>query len=583
MEIRKRNGESVPFQQEKIFNAMKKAFDGQGMEIGSRELNEILAAVLDNLAAAAPLTVERVQDEVERTLMERGYYEVAKAYILYREKRSALRRVRHTIAQTVGDNSLDEVLRRIQMDFTEEVYSLAALQMKFESFCRPGMTEDERAEALTKAAVELTTAEAPKWEFIAARLLNHSFRCRNAQEWEGRGVGDLYGRLRYLTDKGLYGDYILAHYTHEEIAMAEGFLCPERDELFTYSGLDLLLKRYVIQSRSRVPQETPQEMFLGIALHLAMNEGSDRMGWVKRFYDMNNFWIPEEINLSQDVKDYPRLLSAERSAYDKILSFLVFLDSIQTANLPNIGAYITANEVNLCLSIQAFQECVHSQSYSYMLDTICSPVERNDILYQWKTDEHLLRRNTFIGDCYNEFQERKDAPTLLRVMMANYILEGIYFYSGFMFFYNLSRNGKMPGSAQEIRYINRDENTHLWLFRNIITELQKEQPELFTAESVQALREMMCEGVEQEIAWGHYVIGDDIPGLNRQMISDYIRYLGNLRWTSLGYPALYPGFESEPESMEWVSQYADANMVKTDFFEARSTAYAKSTALIDDL
>ena len=141
-------------------------------------------------------------------------------------------------------------------------------------------------------------------------------------------------------------------------------------------------------------------------------------------------WIPEEINLSQDVKDYPRLLSAERSAYDKILSFLVFLDSIQTANLPNIGAYITANEVNLCLSIQAFQECVHSQSYSYMLDTICSPVERNDILYQWKTDEHLLRRNTFIGDCYNEFQERKDAPTLLRVMMANYILEGIYFYSG---------------------------------------------------------------------------------------------------------------------------------------------------------
>lgn len=94
---------------------------------------------------------------------------------------------------------------------------------------------------------------------------------------------------------------------------------------------------------------------------------------------------------------------------------------------------------------------------------------------------------------------------------------------------------------------------------------------------------MMREGVEQEIAWGHYVIGDDIPGLNRQMISDYIRYLGNLRWTSLGYPALYPGFESEPESMGWVSQYADANMVKTDFFEARSTAYAKSTALIDDL
>ena len=118
-----------------------------------------------------------------------------------------------------------------------------------------------------------------------------------------------------------------------------------------------------------------------------------------------------------------------------------------------------------------------------------------EILYQWKTDEHLLRRNTFIGDCYNEFQKKKDARTLVRVLMANYILEGIYFYSGFMFFYNLSRNGKMPGSAQEIRYINRDENTHLWLFRNIITELRKEEPELFDEQTVAAMRELLKEGV----------------------------------------------------------------------------------------
>ena len=310
-----------------------------------------------------------------------------------------------------------------------------------------------------------------------------------------------------------------------------------------------------------------------------------RYGWVSDWYrqSMNNFWIPEEINLTQDTKDYPNLTEAERTAYDKILSFLVFLDSIQTANLPNIGEYITANEVNLCLSIQTFQECVHSQSYSYMLDTICSPVERNDILYQWKTDEHLLRRNTFIGDLYNEFQNQKDAKTLLKVMMANYILEGIYFYSGFMFFYNLSRNGKMPGSAQEIRYINRDENTHLWLFRNILLELQKEQPELFDEKTVATLKAMLEEGVRQEIEWGHYVIGDNIPGLTRQMVTDYIRYLGNLRWTGLGFGPLFPDNQTEPDSMKWVSQYSNANMVKTDFFEAKSTAYAKSTALVDDL
>ena len=310
-----------------------------------------------------------------------------------------------------------------------------------------------------------------------------------------------------------------------------------------------------------------------------------KYSWVSDWYRqaMNNFWIPEEINLSQDFKDYPRLDKAERTAYDKILSFLVFLDSLQSNNLPTVSEYITANEVNLCLHIQAFQECIHSQSYSYMLDTICSPEERNDILYQWKTDEHLLNRNKFIGDCYNEFHEKRDKFSLMKTLIANVILEGIYFYSGFMFFYNLSRNGKMSGSAQEIRYINRDENTHLWLFRSIILELKKEEPDMFTPDRIKVYEDMMREGVRQEIAWGQYVIGNDVQGLNEQMVSDYIRYLGNLRWSGLGFGFLYDDNRKEPENMKWVGQYSNANMVKTDFFEAKSTAYAKSTALVDDL
>ena len=310
-----------------------------------------------------------------------------------------------------------------------------------------------------------------------------------------------------------------------------------------------------------------------------------KYAWVSRWYRqaMNNFWIPEEINLSQDMKDYPMLSGYEKRAYDKILSFLVFLDSIQSVNLPSIREYITANEINLCLNIQTFQECVHSQSYSYMLDTICSPVERDEILYQWKTDKHLLKRNTFIGDLYNEFQENKDHKTFLKVLIANYILEGVYFYSGFMFFYNLSRQGKMPGSAQEIRYINRDENTHLWLFRNIILELKREQTELFTEENIAMIKEMFKEGVRQEIQWGCYVIGDNIPGLTTKMVESYIYYLGNQRCMDLEFGILFPGYEKEPADMTWVNIFANPNDIKTDFFEAKSTAYAKSGALVDDL
>lgn len=307
--------------------------------------------------------------------------------------------------------------------------------------------------------------------------------------------------------------------------------------------------------------------------------------WVSRWYRqaMNNFWIPEEINLSQDIKDYRELSAAEKTAYDKILSFLIFLDSIQTANLPNVGEYITANEINLCLTIQAFQEAVHSQSYSYMLDSICSPEERTNILYQWKDDEHLLKRNKFIGDIYNDFQVDKTPQQLLRTMVANYVLEGVYFYSGFMFFYNLGRIGKMPGSVQEIRYINRDENTHLWLFRSMILELKKEEPELFTPEAIEEFKSMIKEGALQEIAWGEYVIGNDIEGLTIDMVSSYIKYLANLRSENLGFGILFEGFENEPASMSWVSQYSDANLIKTDFFEAKPSAYSKSSAIDDDL
>lgn len=310
-----------------------------------------------------------------------------------------------------------------------------------------------------------------------------------------------------------------------------------------------------------------------------------KYNWVSDWYRqaMNNFWIPEEINLGTDVKDYVKLPEPEKRAYDKILSFLIFLDSIQTANLPSIGEYITANEVNLCLAIQAFQEAVHSQSYSYMLDTICEPQKRNEVLYQWKDDPYLLERNTFIGDLYNEFAENKNSFTLMKTMIANYILEGVYFYSGFMFFYNLGRNNIMPGSAQEIRFINRDENTHLWLFRNMILELKNEEPDLFTPDKVDIYRGMIKEGCEQEIKWGRYAIGEEVSGLTGEMVEDYIKYLGNLRCFNLGFDKLYEGHEVEPPSMTWVSQFSNANMIKTDFFEAKSTAYAKSGALVDDL
>lgn len=287
MEIRKRNGELVEFIPGKIKSALEKAFVGQGKKIDEEELSKLLTTLLSRLPNDEDLTVELVQDEAERVLMEYGWYDVAKAYILYREKRSILRQARASIIETVsGDDKLDELLRIVQSDFNDESYSLSALRAKFDSFYKPSMNEEECYAALVKAAVELTTPEAPNWEFIASRLLNYNFQNNLTNVMNKYGITCLYEKIRYMCDKGLYGDYILTHYSRIEIDEAEGFIVKDRDKLFTYSGLDLLLKRYVIHDHNHVPLETPQEMFLGIALHLCMNEKIDRMKWVKRTYDM---------------------------------------------------------------------------------------------------------------------------------------------------------------------------------------------------------------------------------------------------------------------------------------------------------
>ena len=287
MKIRKRNGELVEFIPGKIKSALEKAFVGQGKKIDEEELSKLLTTLLSRLPNDEGLTVELVQDEAERVLMEYGWYDVAKAYILYREKRSILRQARASIVEAVsGDDKLDELLRIVQSDFNDESYSLSALQAKFDSFYKPSMNEEECYAALVKAAVELTTPEAPNWEFIASRLLNYSFQNNLTNVMNKYDITCLYEKIRYMCDKGLYGDYILTHYSRIEIDEAEGFIVKDRDKMFTYSGLDLLLKRYVIHDHNHVPIETPQEMFLGIALHLCMNEKIDRMKWVKRTYDM---------------------------------------------------------------------------------------------------------------------------------------------------------------------------------------------------------------------------------------------------------------------------------------------------------
>jgi ribonucleoside-diphosphate reductase alpha chain len=297
MQIQKRDGRFEDFDRNKIARAMQKALVEVKDPAGEDEaaLEALLEHAEEAIQETGAAEVEKIQDLVERTLMESGHFDAAKAYILYRHKRSELRQARQNVVElALGQDAepeasarLGKVLAKIASDFDPALYPADALAAKFQSFAKPGMDETARLDALVRAAVELTSQEAPSWELIAGRLLAFAADSRLKEEEHRRGIEGFYGKLRYLTDQGLYGTYILEGYTKAEIEEAASFISPERTDLLDYPGLDLLLKRYVVCSHDHIPLESPQEMFLGIALHLALKEKKDvRMGWVGRFYDM---------------------------------------------------------------------------------------------------------------------------------------------------------------------------------------------------------------------------------------------------------------------------------------------------------
>ncbi len=140
---------------------------------------------------------------------------------------------------------------------------------------------------LVRAALELTDKEASRWEMIAGRLYSCLYHYRLEDRVRKLGINSYPEKMRYLDREGLLAKSMLETYSQADLEEAYQLIQPERDHLLPYSGLDLLVRRYVIHDRKHRGLESIQEMYLNIALFLAIPEKPDmRLYWVKRFYDM---------------------------------------------------------------------------------------------------------------------------------------------------------------------------------------------------------------------------------------------------------------------------------------------------------
>jgi ribonucleoside-diphosphate reductase alpha chain len=152
---------------------------------------------------------------------------------------------------------------------------------------RNGMSTQEIQKLLIQVAVEKTSVEQPDWQFVAAKLLAYDLYKEAAlnRGYSHFGYGEMYSLITGLSDKGFYGAYMLEHYNQEEIEELAAYIKPERDQLLNYIGLKTLADRYLLKGRNKEVLELPQELFMGVAMHLAMKE-TDKLHWAKQFYDV---------------------------------------------------------------------------------------------------------------------------------------------------------------------------------------------------------------------------------------------------------------------------------------------------------
>ena len=301
--------------------------------------------------------------------------------------------------------------------------------------------------------------------------------------------------------------------------------------------------------------------------------------WALNLWDTMeaNTWFPKEVQMTADAKDYKYLSDPEKRMYDLVLSQLIFMDSLQTNNLmDNINPYITAPEVNACLSRQAYEEANHSKSYAVMVESISDNTD--EIYDMWKNDLQLREKNNYISDVYKNLSGNITDEKIVLALFANQILEGLYFYAGFAAIYALGKSGKMLGSSQMIRFIQRDEVTHLLLFQNMINSVRKERPDLFTKELEEKVRSMFRKAVELESSWGSYITQGQVLGFTDAIIKQYIQYLADKRLDAVGYRPEY----NVKHPIPWVDGYASFNDQRANFFESNVVNYSKGSIDFDD-
>jgi ribonucleoside-diphosphate reductase beta chain len=310
-----------------------------------------------------------------------------------------------------------------------------------------------------------------------------------------------------------------------------------------------------------------------------INLNNVKYPWAVQIYNLmrEQIWIPEKMSIVDDVPAYDTLTPEEKVAFKGMLSYLTYLDSIQTNIVPYFQGVITAPEIKLCMVEQISQEGVHNNSYQYIIQSVIPSDERDEIYNNWRTIPELKERIQNIVGIYQEYIDEPSEFNLLRALFADYILEGIYFMNGFIFFYSLGKRGKMLGCDSIFKLINRDEFNHVRLYTKILQSLFEENEQFRDSIVLEnGFNNILKDAVESEIKWSNHILGNRILGINNASTEQYTKYLANKRMVDIG---LKPIFEDciNPYIHLQKGEYVE----KQNFFESGVTTYLQASSIGD--
>ncbi len=308
-----------------------------------------------------------------------------------------------------------------------------------------------------------------------------------------------------------------------------------------------------------------------------------KWAWEHYLNGCANNWLPTEVPMGKDIELWKskQLTEAERFVIMRNLGFFSTAESLVGNNIVlAIFKHVTNPECRQYLLRQSFEEAVHTHTFHYVVESLS--LDQGEVFNMYNEINSIHNKDVF------EMKLTKDlllpdfttsttsgAQKFLENLIGYYvIMEGLFFYSGFVMILSFHRQNKMTGIGEQFQYILRDESIHLNFGIDLINGIKEENPDVWTADFQAHIVDLVRQAVELEYQYAVDCLPKGILGLSAPMFRDYVQFIADRRLERIGLKSQYGSKNPFP----WMSETIDLQKEK-NFFETRVTEYQTAASL----